>query len=303
MFGNNSGPKAKLIWAKVDNSVSPAAADAARKADVVIAVVGITSQLEGEEMPVSEPGFLGGDRTSIDLPEPEEDLVQSVAAAGKPLVVVLLNGSALAVNWEKEHANAIVEAWYSGEEGGAAIAETLSGKNDPAGRLPVTFYTGVDQLPNFENYSMENRTYRYFDGKPLYPFGYGLSYTKFAYSDLKLPTTSVNAGDSLDAEVTVTNSGAVAGDEVAELYLKFPDVAGAPRIAMRGFKRVHLEPGASTQVSFTLKPRDMSMVTAVGQPEVAGGAYTVTIGGGQPDTGAPTVSGTVNVSRTVDIAE
>jgi beta-glucosidase len=302
VFDNNNTPKAKLIWSKVDNAVSPAAADAARKADVVIAVVGITSQLEGEEMPVSEPGFLGGDRTSIDLPEPEEELVQSVAAAGKPLVVVLMNGSALAVNWEKEHANAIVEAWYSGEEGGAAIAETLSGKNNPAGRLPVTFYTGVDQLPNFENYSMENRTYRYFHGKPLYPFGYGLSYTKFSYSDLKLPS-AVNAGDAVDAEVTVTNTGSVAGDEVAELYLKFPDVAGAPRIAMRGFKRVHLEPGASTQVSFTLKPRDMSMVTEAGQPILAGGAYTVTIGGGQPDTGAPTVSGTVNVSRTVDIAE
>jgi beta-glucosidase len=303
VFDSNNKPMAKLIWSKVDNGVSPSAADAARKADVVIAVVGITSQLEGEEMPVTEPGFLGGDRTSIDLPQPEEDLVQSVAAAGKPLVVVLMNGSALAVNWEKEHANAIVEAWYSGEEGGSAIAETLSGKNNPAGRLPVTFYTGVDQLPNFENYSMENRTYRYFHGKPLYPFGYGLSYTKFSYSDLKLPSTPVNAGDAVDAEVTVTNTGAVAGDEVAELYLKFPDVAGAPRIAMRGFKRVHLEPGASTQVSFTLKPRDMSMVTEAGQPIVAGGAYTVTIGGGQPDTGAPTVSGTVNVSRTVDIAE
>ncbi len=303
MMGPNSKPSASLIWAKVVEGASPEAVEAARKADVVIAVVGITSELEGEEMPVTEPGFLGGDRTSIDLPEPEEELVKGVAAAGKPLVVVLMNGSALAVNWEKEHANAIVESWYSGEEGGTAIAETLSGKNNPAGRLPVTFYTGIDQLPHFENYSMENRTYRYFRGKPLFPFGYGLSYTKFAYSDLKLPMAPINAGDSLEAEVTVTNAGAVAGDEVAELYLKFPDVAGAPRIALRGFSRVHLEPGASTQAKFTLKPRDMSMVTDVGQPIIAGGAYTVSIGGGQPDTGAPTIAGTFNVNQTVDIPE
>ena len=178
---------ARLVWAKVEDGPSPAALEAARKADVVIAVVGITSELEGEEMPVNIPGFLGGDRTSIDLPEPEETLVKQVANAGKPLVVVLMNGSALAVNWEKEHANAILEAWYSGEEGGNAIADTLSGKNNPAGRLPVTFYKDVNQLPNFEDYSMNNRTYRYFHGEPLYPFGYGLSYTTFAYSGLKFP--------------------------------------------------------------------------------------------------------------------
>ena len=182
----------QLIWAPAYNGASPDAIAAAKNADVVIAVVGITSQLEGEEMPVNLPGFLGGDRTSIDLPEPEEGLVEAVAATGKPLVVVLMNGSALAVNWESEHANAIIEAWYPGEEGGTAIADTLSGKNNPAGRLPVTFYTGVSQLPNFESYSMQNRTYRYFRAKPLYPFGYGLSYTTFAYSDLSVPLAPVN---------------------------------------------------------------------------------------------------------------
>ena len=269
----------------------PEAVAAAKEADVTIAVVGITSELEGEEMPVSEPGFLGGDRTSIDLPQPEENLIESVAATGKPLVVVLMNGSALSVNWAKAHANAILEAWYSGEEGGAAIAETLSGKNNPAGRLPVTFYTGVDQLPNFEDYSMENRTYRYFKGEPLYPFGYGLSYTKFGYSGLEVPTEDVNAGDPVHASVTVTNSGTVAGDEVAELYLQFPDVPGAPIRALRGFQRVHLEPGASQKVDFTLERRDLSMVTETGDPIIAEGPYTITIGGGQPDTGAPVVTG------------
>ena len=149
------------------------------------------------------------------------------------MIVVLMNGSALGVNWAKDHANAIVDAWYSGEEGGAAIAETLSGKNNPAGRLPVTFYKDVSQLPAFEDYSMKGRTYRYFEGSPLYPFGYGLSYTTFHYAALKLPQSPVKAGDPVTAEVTVSNSGSVAGDEVAQLYLKFPEVKGAPGKALR----------------------------------------------------------------------
>ena len=295
-YGSRNGKaQAELIWTKANNAPSPEAVEAAKNADVVIAVVGITSQLEGEEMPVNEPGFLGGDRTSIDLPQPEEDLVEAVAATGKPLVVVLLNGSALSVNWINEHANAILEAWYPGEEGGAAVAETLSGKNNPAGRLPVTFYTGVDQLPNFEDYGMANRTYRYFNGKPLYPFGYGLSYTKFSYSDLSVPVSAVAAGQPLGADVTVTNTGKTAGDEVVQLYLKFPDVKGAPRVALRGFQRIHLEAGASQHVHFELKPRDLGMVTEDGNPIIAQGDYTISIGGGQPDTGALHISGHFHV--------
>ena len=270
-YGSTNGKQhAELIWAKVNNAPSPEAIAAAKNADVVIAVVGITSQLEGEEMPVSEPGFLGGDRTSIDLPQPEEDLVEAVAATGKPLAVVLVNGSALAVNWINEHANAVLEAWYPGEEGGAAVAETLSGKNNPAGRLPVTFYTGVNQLPNFEDYGMANRTYRYFSGKPLYPFGYGLSYTKFDYSDLSVPVQAVAAGQPVGADVTVTNTGKVAGDEVVQVYLKFPPVKGGPLVALRGFERIHLDPGASQKVHFDLKPRDLSMVTEDGKGELRG---------------------------------
>ena len=287
----NGKANATLIWEKVNNSVSPEAIAAAKNADAVIAVVGITSQLEGEEMPVSEPGFLGGDRTSIDLPQPEADLVEAVAATGKPLAVVLMNGSALAVNWINGHVNAVLEAWYPGEEGGAAVAETLSGKNNPAGRLPVTFYKGVDQLPNFEDYGMANRTYRYFTGKPLYPFGYGLSYTKFSYSELSVPATPVPAGQPVDADVTVTNSGQVAGDEVVQLYLKFPAVKGTPRIALRGFQRIHLDPGASQKVHFHLNQRDLGIVTENGDPMIAQGEYSISIGGGQPDTGAPGVSG------------
>ena len=284
--GQDGGkPTAKLIWAVVNDAPSPEALAAARKADLVIAAVGITSRLEGEEMPVNQAGFLGGDRTSLDLPQPEEELVESVAAAGKPLVVVLMNGSALGVNWINEHANAVLEAWYPGEEGGAAVASTLSGKNNPAGRLPVTFYKDVGQLPNFEDYSMENRTYRYFTGKPLYPFGYGLSYTTFGYGAVTLAKSSVNAGDPVDATVTVTNTGKVAGDEVAELYVKFPAVAGAPRVALRGFQRVHLDAGQSREIHFELNDRDLGMVTEEGQPIVAAGDYTISIGGGQPGAG------------------
>jgi beta-glucosidase len=286
-----------------NDTPDPAAVAAARDADVVIAVVGITSHLEGEEMRVDVPGFLGGDRTSLAMPAPEEKLVQAVAAIGKPLIVVLMNGSALAVNFEKMHADAILEAWYAGEEGGAAIAATLSGRNDPAGRLPVTFYTGIAQLPNFADYSMAGRTYRYFRGKPLWPFGYGLSYTSFKYGDLTLPAAPIEAGDPLNASVRVTNTGKVAGDEVVQLYLEFPDVPGAPIRALRGFQRIHLAAGRSEVVRFHLTPRELSMVTASGDTVIAQGRYTVSIGGGQPGTDAPSVSGTVAMSGQVMLPE
>jgi beta-glucosidase len=295
--------EAQLIWAATNSAPDPAAVTAAKNADVVVAVVGITSRLEGEEMPVDQPGFLGGDRTSLDMPKPEEDLVQAVGATGKPLVIVLMNGSALAVNWEKAHANVILEAWYCGEEGGAAIAETLSGKNNPAGRLPVTFYKDVHQLPHFEDYSMKGRTYRYFKGEPLWPFGYGLSYTFFSYSNLTLPQTAIKAGDSLNVSVTVTNAGKLAGDEVVELYLNFPEVSGAPIRALRGFQRTHLEPRASDQVEFHLSPRDLSMVTEAGDIIVPQGKYTISVGGGQPGTGAPSVNGNFEVNGQIKLPE
>ncbi len=286
---------AKLMWSKVDLKPQPAAIDAAKAADVVVAVVGITSELEGEEMQVQEEGFKGGDRTSLDLPKPEEALLEAVAATGKPLVVVLTNGSALGVNWAKAHANAILDAFYPGEEGGAAVAETLSGKNNPAGRLPVTFYKDVSQLPPFEDYAMKGRTYRYFEGEPLYPFGYGLSYTSFSYSNLTGPTDPVQAGSPASFDVTVTNTGKTAGDEVAQLYLEFPIVPGAPLRALRGFQRVHLDPGASQAVHFRLRPRDLSMVTEAGEPIVAEGQYTISVGGGQPHSGAQVVNSTFTI--------
>jgi beta-glucosidase len=276
----------RLVWAPVQADPLGDAIAVVKPADVVVAVVGITSDLEGEEMHVDLPGFKGGDRTSLDLPKEEEDLLEAVKATGKPLVVVLMNGSALSVNWAKEHANAILEAWYSGEEGGKAIAETLAGVNNPAGRLPVTFYKGVDQLPDFTDYAMSNRTYRYFRGEPLYPFGYGLSYSKFSYGNLKLSTESLKAGNPLEVDLDVNNTSGPAGDDVVELYLNFPAVPGAPIRALRGFARVHVDAGASRHVHLTLSPRDLSMVNEAGDRLVAAGEYHITLGGGQPGTGA-----------------
>jgi beta-glucosidase len=260
---------------------------AARQADVVVAVVGITRNLEGEEMGVNLPGFQGGDRTSLELPKDEEDLIEAMKSVGKPLVVVLMNGSALGVNWANQNANAILEAWYPGEEGGTAIAETLAGVNNPGGRLPVTFYESVSDLPPFDDYSMKGRTYRYFEGQPLYPFGYGLSYSKFAYSNAKLSASTLKAGSNLQVDVDVRNTGGVAGDEVVQAYIVFPKLPGAPLRALRGFQRVNLRAGQTQHVRLTMNPRDLSMVNADGTTLVVAGDYKVFVGGGQPGSGAP----------------
>ncbi len=273
----------RLMWARQDPDVLKRAIAAIKKADAVVAVVGITPGLEGEEMAVDVPGFVGGDRTSLDLPAPEEDLLKAARkATRKPLIAVLYNGSALSVNWAAKNADAILESWYGGEEAGTAIADILSGAYSPSGRLPVTFYTGVKDLPAFTDYAMANRTYRYYTGKPLYPFGYGLSYTSFAYSDLKLTTQALKAGDALGVDVAVKNTGKVAGDEVAQLYLSFPGTPGMPKLALRGLARVNLQPGESRIVHFDLKPRDLSSVTEAGDIKVQPGTYTLSVGGGQP---------------------
>ena len=286
-FLHSTGTEAvRLSWVHTDGETKDDAIAAAKAADVVIATVGITADLEGEEMKVSVPGFSGGDRTSIDLPKDEEDLLEAVKATGKPLIVVLMNGSALSVNWASQNANAILDAWYPGEEGGTAIAETLSGRNNPAGRLPVTFYKALDQLPPFVDYSMKNRTYRYFTGKPLYPFGYGLSYTKFLFTNIQLSAKTVKAGDSLYVDADVRNAGARDGDAVAELYLSFPQAPGMPIRALRSFRRINLAAGATQHVHFTLDPRDLSSVTETGDRVVAPGSYWISVGGSQPGTGA-----------------
>ncbi len=256
---------------------------AARDADAVVLVLGLTPRMEGEEMRVNAPGFRGGDRTSIALPAVQEKLMQAVATTGKPLVVVLLNGSALAVNWAAHHANAIVEAWYPGEEGGNALADVLFGDYNPAGRLPVTFYQSTDQLPPFEDYNMTGRTYRYFYGEPLYPFGFGLSYTHFTYSNPRVDKAQVEAGKNVEASVTVQNSGKVEGDEVVELYATHQDTSfPVPIRSLEGFERVHLKPGESKTVTFDLTPLRLSVVTPGGRRVVEPGDVKITMGGKQP---------------------
>lgn len=284
-----------LTWQPPTQVLREEAVKAAQGADVVVAFVGLSPALEGEEMPVQVEGFQGGDRTDIGLPRVQQALLDALATTGKPLVVVLLNGSALAVNWAQQHAAAILEAWYPGGEGGTAIAETLTGVNNPAGRLPVTFYASRDQLPPFKDYSMQNRTYRYFRGKALYGFGYGLSYANFAYSNLKLSSDRLQAGQPLAVEVDVRNTAKVAGDEVAELYLSYPPSPSAPLHALKGFKRVHLAPGETQHVTFTLEPRDLSQVTEQGEHMILPGSHTVFVGGNQPADGAPGVRATFEI--------
>ncbi len=364
-FHHSYESAARLLW--LPPNLQQEAVDAAKKSDVIVAVVGITAQLEGEESESSDPGFFGGDRTDITLPATQQQLLEALAATGKPLVVVLTNGSAMAVNWANDHAAAILEAWYPGEEGGVAVADVLSGDYNPAGRLPVTFYKSVAQLPPFTNYSMTNRTYRYLNEAPLYAFGFGLSYSSFSYSDVvvaSLPAnvpqrgisnasathvrTTSRGGPQVDptasevsqsdndplappspearhtanfkssvadasppafppaetqssasdqtsppkstfpgnAPITIsahiTNTSKLAGDEVVELYLSHPNVDGAPLRALAGFQRIHLAGGASQSVTFTLTPRELSIVDLTGHRLVPAGPVDVWIGGSQP---------------------
>jgi beta-glucosidase len=273
--------EAKFIWG-LPATEKQRMVDAVRSADLAIVVAGLSARVEGEEMKVAADGFTGGDRTRIDLPAPQQEMLEQVYNLGKPTVLVLMNGSALAVNWADEKIPAILEAWYPGGEGGTAVAEALAGDFSPGGRLPITFYKSVDQLPPFEDYSMAKRTYRYFDGEPLYPFGYGLSYTSFTYSNVKVDNSSVAADGSVTISVDVANTGAMAGDEVVQLYLTHTGVAGAPLRALQGFQRVHLKSGEKKTISFTLRDRSLSVVDEAGKRRIVPGPVNVWIGGGQP---------------------
>jgi beta-glucosidase len=261
-----------------------------RAADAVVAFVGLSPDVEGEALQVDVPGFAGGDRTTLDLPAPQRALLERAAASRKPLVVVLMSGGAVALDWAKQHADAILAAWYPGQAGGTAIAQALAGDTNPGGRLPVTFYRSVHDLPPFTSYAMQGRTYRYFRGAPLYPFGYGLSYTRFAYAAPTLSTNALQAGGTLQVSAELRNTGARAGDEVVQVYLDLPPSPLAPRHALVGFRRVHLAPGESRRVEFTLSPRQLSSVDAAGRRAVEPGTYRVFIGGGQPGDAAGVAS-------------
>ena len=262
-------------WAKIDAVVNDA--------DLVIFVGGISPRLEGEEGDASGAegsGFDRGDRTTILLPAVQTEVMKHVKAMDKALVFVSMSGSALAFPWESEHADAILQAWYGGQAAGNAVADILWGDYNPSGRLPVTFYADDSQLPPFDNYEMAGRTYRYFEGKPAYPFGFGLSYTEFSYSAPELEKSTVRTGEPVKVQVSVRNSGRVAGDEVVQLYLSYPDApAPKPNKALKGFKRIHLMPGEEQIVQFELSPRDLSLVGTDGISRCLAGKVKVTVGG------------------------
>ena len=288
-FNRGPAPEIQLLWSVPETDYLSEALEAARQADVVVAVLGMSQDIEGEEMPVHVPGFDGGDRTDLALPRPQQELLEQLHALGKPVILVLLSGSATAVTWADQHIPAIIQAWYPGEEGGTAIADVLFGDYNPAGRLPVTFYKSVDDLPPFTDYNMEGHTYRYFRGEPLYPFGHGLSYTTFAYSNLRLGQTRIEPQSPQTITVDIMNTGKLDGDEVVQVYVS-DDEASVP-VPIRqlvGFERIHLAPGETKSVSFTITPRQLSVIDDSGRRVVEPGTFSVSVGGRQPRTGEKT---------------
>jgi beta-glucosidase len=261
--GTGGGGGLELLWKPPADVALAEAIEVVKQSDLAILCIGLNSRLEGEEMKTEIPGFSDGDRTNLQVPAPQKKLFEAAIETGKPVIVVLINGSALALQDEKQSARAILEAWYPGQEGGTAIAETLSGENNPAGRLPVTFYESVDQLPPFTDYNTAGRTYRFFRGKPLYPFGYGLSYSDFRYSNLSVQ----HNGSSYEVAATVSNVGSRDGDEVAQLYLSR---TGGSEPELRGFKRLHLRADEKQDIHFTVEAADTQ------------NRNTISVGGGQP---------------------
>jgi len=268
----------------------------ARSADIVIAVMGISPALEGEEGDAAYSDA-GGDRLRVDVPEVQIDFLKRLHETGTPVVLVLMNGSAVAINWAAGNVPAIIDAWYPGEQGGAAIADVLFGDYNPAGRLPVTFPKSLDQLPDFEDYNMKGHTYRFMEDEPLFRFGYGLSYTTFSYSDLRFSSGSIGIEESVTVAVDVENTGDQAGDEVVQLYVRDVE-ASVPvtRHHLEGVRRIHLEPGEKQTVSFELKPEQLAAYDDEGDPFVEPGEFAISVGGGQPDdpaSGAKTATLTV----------
>lgn len=272
---------AKLNWEMPNRNYEAEAIAIAEKADVIVLCMGLSPRIEGEDMDVKLDGFNRGDRTKLALPPVQLNLIKRIKELGKPVVLVLLNGSAVAINWEAENIPAIVETWYGGQEGGTAIADVLTGKYNPAGRLPVTFYSSENELPAFTEYNMQGRTYRYYKGKALYEFGYGLSYTTFAYTNLKTLKV-ISAGDKVTVSVDVQNTGRVDGEEVVQLYLSNKNRNASTTLrSLKGFSRIHLKKGEKKTVTFTLKPEDFSFINADNKRMIEPGDFEIAVGGKQ----------------------
>ncbi len=283
----------QFLWSPPRPNYEDEAVNIAKQAEAVVMVLGLSPRLEGEEMKVEVEGFAGGDRIQLGLPQVQEDLLKRISELNKPMVLVLLNGSAVAVNWAREHVPAIVELWYPGQAGGTALADVLFGDYNPAGRLPVTFYKSENQIPPFDQYDMKDKTYRFFTGEPLFPFGYGLSYTRFGYGGLQIPD-SVKAGEDLKVSVEVENRGGREGQEVVQLYLKHVDApVPVPIRSLEGFQRISLKAGERKRVEFALTARQLSMIGTDDKRAVEPGALEISVGGKQPGfTGAADASTT-----------
>ncbi len=300
------GAPAEILYARgcsvlrSDTSGYAEALAAAARADVIVFVGGLSQAIEGEEGQEEgvTDGKSQGDRTDIALPAVQENLLKELYALGKPIVLVLVGGSAIAAPWADAHLPAIIETWYGGQAAGTALAEVLFGDYNPGGRLPVTFYKSVNDLPPFEDYTMAGRTYRYFQGEPLYPFGYGLSYTSFAYDSLRFEGESFTTSDTITLHAEVRNTGSRAGDEVVQLYISDLEAsAPVPVHRLQGFRRLHLKPGETAAVRFTLTPEALSFVDEAGRRVLEPGIFRVTIGGGQPG-----ARGSSGISRTVTVS-
>lgn len=273
----------KLLWTKPNPNLMQEAIDLVKSSDVAIMCMGLSPLLEGEDMMVKVEGFAGGDRLDIKLPATQTALMKEIAKLGKPMILVLLNGSAVAFNWENDNIPAILEAWYPGQAGGTAIADVLFGDYNPSGRLPLTFYKSIDQIPAFDNYDMKGKTYRFFEGEALYPFGFGLSYSNFEYTLTKAPT-EIKAGDSVQIQVVIKNTSNIDGDEIAQLYISHANVAAdEAKISLQGFERVQLKAGETKQVTFTLSTLQMAQFNYDGVPQCKASEMFISIGGSQPD--------------------
>lgn len=300
------GAPAEILYARgcsvlrSDTSGYAEALAAAARADVIVFVGGLSQAIEGEEGQEEgvTDGKSQGDRTDIALPAVQENLLKELYALGKPIVLVLVGGSAIAAPWADAHLPAIIETWYGGQAAGTALADILFGDYNPGGRLPVTFYKSVNDLPPFEDYTMAGRTYRYFQGEPLYPFGYGLSYTSFAYDSLRFEGETFTTSDTITLHAEVRNTGSRAGDEVVQLYISDLEAsAPVPVHRLQGFRRLHLKPGETAAVRFTLTPEALSFVDEAGRRVLEPGTFRVTIGGGQPG-----ARGSSGISRTVTVS-
>ncbi|RPI05487.1 MAG: glucan 1,4-alpha-glucosidase [Ignavibacteriae bacterium] len=284
-FQRGGSASVSLGWRSLDLDPLQEAIQCAQASDAVVIVLGLSPALEGEEMNIHLKGFSGGDRTDLDLPAAQQQLLEKVMKLNKPTVLVLLNGSALSIPWAKDHVPAILEAWYPGQAGGDAIADALFGDVNPGGRLPVTFYASVNDLPPFTDYSMTGRTYRYFQGKPLFPFGYGLSYTTFSYDNLQSEKKTVTFNDTASIQVTIKNSGTVDGDEVVQLYVRNPEkVSTSPLRSLKSFRRIHLLAGESKTVTLPLLIKDLRIYDDhTGDLRVFPGTYEIEVGASSSD--------------------